>query len=151
MWACFLHMEMKNTHLRSSSKCVSMPLTPGTEHMSRAFRKVVHLFTRLLWPPMSFCNNINTFPWALRVLISVTQSEWWKISSKSVFSSLKRQRGRILFHHTCCYLTQLSYPGDSSLPSVLSIHGVLFEKQEDLVVFRVVTLRDQVHAYEPGV
>ncbi len=51
----FLHMQIKNTHLRSSSKCVSMPLTPGTEHISRALRKVVHLFTRLLWPPMSFC------------------------------------------------------------------------------------------------
>lgn len=42
---------------RSSSKCVSMPLTPGTEHKSRAFRNVVHLFTRLLWPPMSFCTH----------------------------------------------------------------------------------------------
>lgn len=51
----FLHLQIRTTHLRSSSKCVSMPLTPGTEHISRALRKVVHLFTRLLWPPMSFC------------------------------------------------------------------------------------------------
>ena len=51
----------------------------------------------------------------------------------------------------CCYLTQLSYPGDGGLPRVLSIHGVLFEKQEDLVVFGVVALRDQVYADEPGV
>lgn len=66
--SAFLHLQIKNTHLRSSSKCVSMPLTPGTEHISRALRKVVHLFTRLLWPPMSFCitnthtkKNLNTF------------------------------------------------------------------------------------------
>lgn len=51
----------------------------------------------------------------------------------------------------CCYLTQLSNPGNGSLPSVLSVHGVLFEKQEDLVVLWVVALWDQVHAHEPGV
>lgn len=40
---------------RSSSKCVSMPSAPGTEQMSLAFRKVLHLFTRQQWPPSSFC------------------------------------------------------------------------------------------------
>lgn len=58
---------------------------------------------------------------------------------------------RILFVFVCCYLTQLSYPGDGGLASVLSVHGVLLEKQEDLVVFRVVTFWDQVNTYEPGV
>lgn len=40
-------------HSRSWSKCVS-PSTPGTEHTNRAFRNVVHLLTRLRWPPTSF-------------------------------------------------------------------------------------------------
>ena len=40
---------------RSSSKCVSMPSAPGTEQMSLAFRKVLHLFTRQQCPPSSFC------------------------------------------------------------------------------------------------
>lgn len=53
--------------------------------------------------------------------------------------------------HACCYLTQLSYPGNGSLSHVLSIHGILFEKQEDLVVLWVVTLRDQVHTNKPGI
>lgn len=44
-----------NADLRSSSKCVSMPSAPGTEQMSRAFRKVLHLLTRQQWPPSSFC------------------------------------------------------------------------------------------------
>lgn len=41
-------------HSRSWSKCVS-PSAPGTEHTSRAFRNVLHLLTRLRWPPTSFC------------------------------------------------------------------------------------------------
>jgi hypothetical protein len=51
-----------HTHssLRSSSKCVSMPLRPGTEQVSLALRKVVHLLTRLLWPPRSFCRDRHT-------------------------------------------------------------------------------------------
>lgn len=44
-------------HSRSSSKCVSIPSGPGTEQTSRAFRKVLHLFTRQQWPPSSFCNS----------------------------------------------------------------------------------------------
>lgn len=60
-----------NNHSRSSSKCVSIPLLPGTEQISRAFRKVVHLFTRLLWPPRSFCwtdhmEQGNSFTWKLQ-------------------------------------------------------------------------------------
>lgn len=51
----------------------------------------------------------------------------------------------------CCYLTQLSYPGNGSLSCVLSIHGVLFEKQEDFIVFRIVALWDQMYANEPGI
>jgi len=43
------------THSRSSSKCVSIPSGPGTEQTSRAFRKVLHLFTRQQCPPSSFC------------------------------------------------------------------------------------------------
>lgn len=88
---------------------------------------------------MSFCEDSSTFlsapssSFALKEKLSVV--EWWKIS----------------FGCVCCYLTQLCYPGNGSLPGVLSIHGVLFEKQEYLVVLRVVTLRDQVDAYEPGV
>lgn len=60
-------------------------------------------------------------------------------------------RGKDFCLCVCCYLTQLSYPGDGSLASVLSVHSVLLEKQEDLVVFGVVALWDQVHADEPGV
>lgn len=51
----------------------------------------------------------------------------------------------------CCYLTQLSYPGNGSLAGVLSIHRVLFEKEEELVVFWVVALRNQVDTNKPGV
>lgn len=53
-WALCANLFAVFNNSRISSKCVSMPLTPGTEHRRRAFRKVVHLFTRLLWPPMSF-------------------------------------------------------------------------------------------------
>lgn len=51
----------------------------------------------------------------------------------------------------CCYLTQLSYPGDGGLPRVLPIHGVLLEKQENLVVFGVIALWDEADADESGV
>lgn len=44
-------------HSRSSSKWVSAPSGPGTAQTSRAFRKVVHLFTRLRCPPTSFCRE----------------------------------------------------------------------------------------------
>lgn len=37
-----------------------MPLIPGTEHINLALRNVVHLFTRLLCPPISFWNDINS-------------------------------------------------------------------------------------------
>lgn len=40
--------------LPSSSKCVSMPLGPVTEQIKRVFRKELHLFTSILWPPWSF-------------------------------------------------------------------------------------------------
>lgn len=42
---------------RSSSKCVSIPSGPGTEQTRRAFKKVLHLFTRQQWPPSSFCGT----------------------------------------------------------------------------------------------
>lgn len=45
----------ESLYSRSSSKCVSMPSAPGTEQMSRAFRKVLHLFTKQQCPPSSFC------------------------------------------------------------------------------------------------
>lgn len=45
--------------LPSSSKCVSTPDGPGTEHTSRAFRKVVQRLIRLLFPPTSFCSRGN--------------------------------------------------------------------------------------------
>lgn len=41
-------------HWPSSSKCVSVPSSSTTEHTILAFRKVVHLFTRLRCPPISF-------------------------------------------------------------------------------------------------
>lgn len=34
-----------------------MPSAPGTEQMSRAFRNVLHLFTRQQCPPSSFCGE----------------------------------------------------------------------------------------------
>lgn len=40
--------------LPSSSNCVSTPDGPGTEHTSRALRKVVQRLIRLLLPPTSF-------------------------------------------------------------------------------------------------
>lgn len=107
-----------------------MPLAPGTEHKSRALRKVVHLLTRLLWPPMSFCTNTHN------------------INKKNPTSLPALNRGIVC---VCCYLTQLPDPGDGSLACVLAIHGVLFKKQENLVVLRVVAFGYQVHAYEPGV
>lgn len=45
----------RSLYSRSSSKWVSMPSAPGTEQMSLAFRKVLHLLTRQQWPPSSFC------------------------------------------------------------------------------------------------
>lgn len=56
------HLSMRVTcywwlHLRSWSKCVCRPSGPGTEHTRRAFWKVLHLLTRLRWPPISFCTE----------------------------------------------------------------------------------------------
>lgn len=48
------HGHTSKVHLRSSSKYVSLPSAPGTEQIRRVLRNVVHLLTRLLWPPMSF-------------------------------------------------------------------------------------------------
>lgn len=42
---------------RNWSKCVCRPSGPGTEHTKRAFWNVLHLLTKLLWPPMSFCKQ----------------------------------------------------------------------------------------------
>lgn len=50
-------------HSRSSSKWVSVPSGPGMAQTSRAFRKVVHLFTRLRCPPTSFCQESQQW-WA---------------------------------------------------------------------------------------
>lgn len=50
---------LHSRHSRSWSKWVS-PSTPGTEHTSRAFRNVVHLLTKLRWPPRSFCSQVQT-------------------------------------------------------------------------------------------
>lgn len=48
------HDHTPKVDLRSSSKYVSLPSAPGTEQIRRVLRNVVHLLTRLLWPPMSF-------------------------------------------------------------------------------------------------
>lgn len=37
------------------------------------------------------------------------------------------------------------------LPYVLAIYGILFEEQVDLVIFWVVTLRNQMDGHKPGV
>lgn len=37
------------------------------------------------------------------------------------------------------------------LPRVLAIYGILFEEQVDLVIFWVVTLRNQMDSHKPGV
>lgn len=37
------------------------------------------------------------------------------------------------------------------LPYVLAIYGILFEEQVDLVIFWVVTLRNQMNGHKPGV
>lgn len=50
------HPILHSCCLRSWSKFVS-PSAPGTEQTSRAFRNVVHLLTRLRWPPTSFCRG----------------------------------------------------------------------------------------------
>lgn len=55
MIASFEKPQKNLFYSRSSSKCVSMPSVPGTEQMSLAFRKVLHLFTRQQCPPSSFC------------------------------------------------------------------------------------------------
>lgn len=49
-----MYYVCKRWFLLSSSKCVSVPSLPGTEHTRRAFKNVVHLFTRLRCPPISF-------------------------------------------------------------------------------------------------
>lgn len=48
---------------RSSSKYVSLPSAPGTEQIRRVLRNVVHLFTRLRWPPMSFWLKKDRTSW----------------------------------------------------------------------------------------
>ena len=60
-WCVRQVSRCRSNHSRSSSKWVSIPLLPGTEQMSRAFKKVVHLLTRLLWPPKSFCWTDHRF------------------------------------------------------------------------------------------
>lgn len=60
--------------------------------------------------------------------------------------------------HACswdeCLLEYLAKLPDSrmrGLPCVLAIYGILFEEQVDLVIFWVVTLRDQMDGHKPGV
>ena len=48
------HIDVPN-----SSKCVSGPSSSVTEHTSLAFKKVVHLLTRLRSPPVSFWNHFE--------------------------------------------------------------------------------------------
>lgn len=49
--------KTKEPHSPSSSKWVSVPSSSSTEQTILALRKVVHLFTRLRCPPMSFCRR----------------------------------------------------------------------------------------------
>lgn len=46
-------------YVPNSSKCVSGPSSSVTEHTSLAFKKVVHLLTRLRSPPVSFWNHFE--------------------------------------------------------------------------------------------
>lgn len=56
-----------------------------------------------------------------------------------------------MWWYVYCYLTQLCYSGDGGFACVFSVHGVLFEEQENFIVLWVITLRDEVNANELGI
>lgn len=56
-----------------------------------------------------------------------------------------------MWRYVYCYLTQLCYSGDGGFACVFSVHGILFEEQEDFVVLWVIALRDEVDADKPGI
>lgn len=90
---------LQQSHSRSSSKWVSIPLLPGTEQISRAFRKVVHLFTRLLWPPKSFCWTRYKQKFSRKVQLHT--------NSKNIIS-ISLQKMTSIFHRFLTY-TSISY------------------------------------------
>jgi len=55
-------------------------------------------------------------------------------------------RQAIYYFEESAYLAQLSDSGVCGFANLLPINGVLSEEQIDLVIFRVVTLWDEIHA-----
>ena len=120
-------------HSRSSSKWVSAPSGPGTAQMSRAFRKVVHLFTRLRCPPTSFCRE--------REGTDVSSSGW---HPRAPPAPSPPARG-------CSHPADLADAGEAGLAQpLLPLHRRLAEEEVDLVVVGVLALRHPKNGHELG-
>lgn len=118
-------------HSRSSSKWVSIPSSPGTEQMSRAFRNVLHLLTRQQWPPSSF------WGWgqAARLDQLIHPKTGWSRSGE-------RQQGL-----TGTY--EADAPDAGVHGGVLrSLGGALPEEEVELVVIALRTVRDELSVNE---
>lgn len=116
-------------HSRSSSKYVSAPSAPGTAQTSRAFRNVVHLFTRLLCPPTSFCGARG--------------SRW--------VSGGARTPGTPAPAPACTHPADLADAGEAGLAQpLLPLHRRLPEEEVDFVVVGVLALRHPKNIHELG-
>lgn len=113
-----------------------MPLGPGTEHINRAFKNVVHLLTRLLCPPKSFYQ------------IKISHQNFKSLLIVSALITI----GRLdfcLWHDV--YLTDLSYSGMRGFSRMLPIDCIFSEEKIYLVIFWIVTFRDQMSSNKPGI
>lgn len=118
--------------LLSSSKCVSVPSLPGTEHTRRAFRNVVHLFTRLRCPPISFYNqknmHVNLNQDDKQQPIAIRLSDKWLAPNPA----------------------KLANPGICNLPESLSFYSSFSEEEEDFIIVRILTLGNTKCRYKLG-
>lgn len=130
-WPCraqrHLYASHPGEHSRSSSKYVSAPSAPGTAQTSRAFRNVVHLFTRLLCPPTSFCGARG--------------SRWVSGGARTPGTPAP----------ACTHPADLADAGEAGLAQpLLPLHRRLTEEEVDFVVVRVLALRHPKNVHELG-
>lgn len=120
-----IQTSVRRVNLRSSSKYVSLPSAPGTEQIRRVLRNVVHLFTRLRWPPMSFWSRQH-------VHLAIK----WPAFTSGLFMILD------LCDQTASHPAELSNAGVGGLSKSLRFNRRLTEEEKHFVVIGVFTLWD---------
>lgn len=114
--------------LPSSSKWVSMPPGPGTEHTSRALLKVLHLLTSTLWPPASFCRDREH------------QGHHCDLAYPCPLRS-----------PPASYHADPRHPADDGVLLAVCLHHLLREEEIGFVVVPVIIVWDQVGCHKFGV